>query len=129
MESCLRVVTNNKDKTEFSRQFPLSFSFYTEGCEGGYPILVAKFFNEFEIVPESCFNYQTKNGKCSDVCNYKQNPIKYYVSKYEYLGGFYGATNEVAIMKEIRARGPVPGNMTVPRSFLIINLEFTQKKL
>jgi cathepsin C len=117
LEARLRILTNNRDKTEFSRQFPVSCSFYTEGCDGGYPILVAKFFNEFEIVPESCFEYRAKNDKCSNVCDYKQNPLKYYVSKYEYLGGFYGATNEVEIMKELRARGPIPGNMTVPWSF------------
>jgi len=117
LESRLRIMTNNKDRTEFSRQFPVSCSFYTEGCDGGYPILVAKFFNEFEIIPESCFEYQAKNGKCSDVCDYKQHPIKYFVSKYEYLGGFYGATNEIRIMKELRARGPIPGNMTVPWTF------------
>jgi cathepsin C len=117
LESRLRILTNNEDKTEFSRQFAVSCSFYTEGCEGGYPILIAKFFNEFEIIPEKCFEYQGKKGNCSDVCDYKQNPKKYFVSRYEYLGGFYGATNEVEMMKEIRARGPIPGNMTVPWSF------------
>ena len=117
LESRLRVMTNNKDKTEFSRQFPLSCSFYTEGCEGGYPILVGKFFNEFEIVPDECFEYEAKNVPCSQVCNYTKYPKKYTVSKYEYLGGFYTATSEVDMMKEIRARGPIPGNITVPWSF------------
>jgi len=117
LESRLRILTNNKDQTKFSRQFPLSCSFYTEGCDGGYPILVAKFFNEFEIVPENCFEYKAKNLQCSDVCDYTQNPKKYFVKRFEYLGGNYGATNEVEIMKELRARGPIPGNMTVPWSF------------
>merc|ERR1711957_501902 len=116
LESRLRILTNNQDKTKFSRQFPLSCSFYTEGCDGGYPILVAKFFSEFEIVPEQCFEYKAKNAQCSDVCDYTQNPKKYFVTKYEYLGN-YGATNEIKIMKELRARGPIPGNMTVPWSF------------
>ena len=42
---------------------------------------------------------------------------KYTVSRYEYLGGYYGATSELLMMKEIRARGPIPGNMVVPWSF------------
>ena len=42
---------------------------------------------------------------------------KYYVSYYNYIGGYYGASNEILIMKEIRARGPVPTNMLVPWSF------------
>ena len=117
LESRLRILTNNRDQTKFSRQFPLSCSFYTEGCDGGYPILVAKFFNEFEIVPERCFEYKAKNAKCSDVCDYTQNPTKYFVSRFEYLGGNYGSTNEIEIMKELRARGPIPGNMTVPWTF------------
>jgi C1A family cysteine protease len=117
LESRLRVLTNNVDKTEFSRQFPLSCSPYTEGCDGGYPILVGKFFNEFEIIPEECFEYEASNVSCSRVCDYTKYKKKYSVSKYEYLGGFYGATSEVSMMKEIRARGPIPGNISVPWSF------------
>ncbi len=117
LEARLRILTNNKDKTEFSRQFPLACSFYTEGCQGGYPFLVAKFFNEFEIIPDSCMPYNPRNVKCSNRCDYTQNPKKYFVSRYEYLGGFYGATNEIEIIKELRARGPMPGNMSVPWTF------------
>jgi len=102
LESRLRILTNNQDKTEFSRQFPLGCSFYTEGCKGGYPFLVAKFFHEFEVIPESCAPYNPNNVKCSDTCDYTKNPTKYFVSKYEYLGGFYGATNEIDLIKEIR---------------------------
>lgn len=117
LESRLRIMTNNKDRTEFSRQFPLGCSFYTEGCQGGYPFLVAKFFHEFEVIPESCAPYDPVNVNCHNTCDYTQHPIKYTVSKYEYLGGFYGATNEIDILKEIRARGPIPGNMSVPWTF------------
>ena len=117
LESRLRILTNNKDQTEFSRQFPLGCSFYTEGCQGGYPFLVAKFFNEFEVIPESCAPYNPSNVQCNKHCDYTKNPIKYFVSRYEYLGGFYGATNEIEMIKEIRARGPIPGNMSVPWTF------------
>ena len=117
LESRLRILTNNKDKTKFSRQFPLACSFYTEGCQGGYPYLVAKFLNEFEIVPDNCMPYEPSNVKCSNVCDYTLNKYKYRVSKFEYLGGFYGGTSEIDIMKEIRARGPIPGNMRVPWTF------------
>jgi len=117
LESRLRILTNNKDKTTFSRQFPISCNFYSEGCDGGYPILVAKFSAENELIPEQCFEYKQFNDKCSNVYDYNKFKKKYFVSKYEYLGGFYGNTNEIEIMKEIRARGPIPGNMTVPWSF------------
>ena len=118
LESRLRIKTNNKDHTQFSIQFPLSCNFYSEGCDGGYPILVAKFLSEFELVPKKCFEYTATNNKCSNVCdNYQLYPLKYKVSEYGYLGGFYGGTNEILMMKEIRARGPIPGNMKVPFSF------------
>ena len=118
LESRLRIKTNNKDHSEFSIQFPISCNFYSEGCDGGYPILVAKFLSEFELVPKKCFKYTATNNKCSNVCDsYQQHPLKYKVSEYGYLGGFYGATNEILMMKEIRARGPIPGNMKVPFSF------------
>ena len=117
LESRLRIQTNNTDKTVFSRQFPISCNFYSEGCHGGYPVLVSKFFNEFEIVPEDCFKYTQTNNKCENVCDYSQNKKKYTVSKYGYLGGFYGGTSEADMMKEIRARGPIPGNIKVHWSF------------
>lgn len=117
LESRLRILTNNQDKTLFSKQFPLSCNFYSEGCDGGYPVLVAKFFNEFEIVPEDCFKYTQTNDKCSNVCDYTKNPKKYKVSKFGYLGGFYGGTSEADMIKELRARGPIPGNIVVHWSF------------
>lgn len=118
LEARLRIQTNNMDRTEFSKQFPLSCNFYSEGCDGGYPFLVGKFFNEFEIVPEECFKYTQTNDKCSNVCDYKKlYSKKYRVSSYGYIGGYYGATNEELMMKELRARGPIPGNIRVPYTF------------
>ena len=52
------------------------------------------------------------NGKIKNT--YKK---KYKVSTYGYLGGFYGATSEAMMLKELRARGPFPGNILVPYTF------------
>jgi len=118
LEARLRILTNNQDKTEFSKQFPVSCSFYSEGCDGGYPILIGKFFNEFELVPESCFPYKGDgNIKCSEVCDYTKSKKKYTVSKYGYIGGHYGGLTEALMLKELRARGPISGNMQIPISF------------
>ena len=117
LECRLRVQTHNKDRTVFSKQYPISCNFYTEGCKGGYPILVGKFFNEFELIPESCFPYEARNVDCRRRCDNSGNKRKYFVSNYGYLGGYYGATNEELMMKEIRARGPIPGNILVPYTF------------
>jgi len=117
LEARLRIQTNNQDQTLFSKQFPLSCNFYSEGCDGGYPVLVAKFLHEFEAVPESCFEYTQKTNTCSNACDYSKNKKKYTVGKWGYLGGVYGKTTEADMMKEIRARGPIPGNILVHWSF------------
>jgi C1A family cysteine protease len=117
LETRLRIQTNNKDKTEFSKQYPLSCNFYSEGCHGGYPFFVGKFFKEFQLVPETCFPYTATTNNCSTVCDYSKFDKQYKVSHYGYLGGYYGASNEILMMKELRARGPIPGNMLVPLTF------------
>ena len=117
LESRLRIKTLNKDKTKFSIQFPISCNFYSEGCDGGYPILVAKFFKDFEIIPDECFLYKEKNDNCNKICDYSKYKKKYIVNDYGYIGGFYGASNELNMIKELRARGPIIGNIKVPVSF------------
>ena len=117
LESRLRIKTLNKDQTKLSVQFPLSCSFYTEGCSGGYPIIIGKFFRDFEIVPRDCFEYQQNDRDCYNVCNYEKYEKKYFVSDYGYIGGFYGAATEALMMKELRARGPITGNLKSPLFF------------
>ena len=117
LESRLRIKTLNKDKTKFSVQFPLSCSFYTEGCGGGFPIVLGKFLHDFEIVPKDCLEYEQSDDNCENVCDYNLYDKKYFVSDYGYIGGFYGAANEVLMMKELRARGPITGNIKSPLFF------------
>jgi hypothetical protein len=117
LESRLRIQTNLEDTTTFSRQHIVSCAIYTEGCKGGYPILVGKFAHEFELVPDACMMYEARTTSCEGVCDNSKSKYKYSVSRYEYLGGYYGATSELEMMKEIRARGPMPGNISVPWSF------------
>lgn len=117
LESRLRIMTDLKDSTTFSTQHIISCNFYTQGCEGGYAILVGKFLNEFEILPESCLPYESAETQCSKRCDNKYVKKRYYVSSYHYVGGYYGASSEVLMMKEIRARGPIPSNINIPWSF------------
>jgi cathepsin C len=120
LESRLRIITNNKDKTHFSKQYPLSCNFYSEGCWGGYPTLVGKFSNEFGLVSEECFPYMQDDGvSCSNVCDIKKLKRKYSVGKFGYIGGRYLSSNEVDMMKEVRARGPISVSMRIPSSFFI----------
>lgn len=131
LESRLRILTNNKDKTIFSKQFPLSCNFYSEGCSGGYPTLVGKFSNEFGLIPESCFPYQQDSKiSCSSVCDFSKNKRKYSVGKFGYIGGNYLSSNELEMMKEVRARGPISISMRIPSAFYIYKSGiFTEKQL
>lgn len=53
---------------KLSVQHALDCSFYNQGCEGGYPFLVSKFSNEFELVDEKCSPYTGEDGAC-DKCD------------------------------------------------------------
>lgn len=108
LESRLRILTNNKFDTPLSVQWALSCSFYTEGCDGGFPTLLNKFISEFDIVPESCMPYQGSNTECNDKCS---DTTRVSVNDYYYVGGYYGASDEENMMKELRARGPIIGNL------------------
>jgi cathepsin C len=55
MEARLKLIYNHH--VNLSVQHALDCSFYNQGCDGGYPILVMKFANEFELIPETCKPY------------------------------------------------------------------------
>ena len=115
LESRLRILTNHSFTQPLSVQYLISCSFYTEGCSGGYPTLLHKFIQEFGIVSEDCMAYTGNESKCSiEDC---AKP-KVFVQDYYYVGAFYGASNEVNIMKELRARGPVIIDLDPGASFL-----------
>ena len=117
LETRLRIKTNNSDKTKLSENYFLNKSFYTEGCEGGYPILIGKFGSEFGIAPEECTTkYSAKEDPNMRLCDYSNSKRRYFVSKADYLGGYYGNTTEVDMIKEIRSRGPILGNIRFPNS-------------
>ena len=91
MESRLRILTNNSLQVVLSPQDVVGCSQYSQGCEGGFPYLIAgKYAQDFGAVEESCFPY---TGKDSD-CISEANCTRYYGTDYYYIGGYYGACNE-----------------------------------
>ncbi len=83
----------------------LDCSFYNQGCNGGYPYLVGKFFKEFETMPAQCYN----KGSCMNNCFINKTnigKIKLNVSDYYYVGGYYGAAREETLMRELVDNGP-----------------------
>lgn len=56
IEARLKILYNHD--VNLSVQHALDCSFYNQGCNGGYPFLVMKFANEFELIPENCKPYK-----------------------------------------------------------------------
>jgi len=125
LEARFRIASKNTFQPVFSSQNILDCSIYNQGCAGGYPYLVMKHAHEFGIVEDACSTYQGRDSKCrTDEFLVKprkfrfprwkdeksaEAPCKrrYYVGNYGYVGGYYGACNEVAMMREMYKRGPL----------------------
>jgi cathepsin C len=55
VESRLKIKYDHD--VDLSVQHALDCSYYNQGCSGGYPFLVMKFANEFQLIPEECKPY------------------------------------------------------------------------
>jgi cathepsin C len=100
------------NRVRFSPQEVVACSRYNQGCDGGYPFLVGKHGEEFGFVTEACDPY-SGHGSCSSVCS---SAKRYYVANHTYVGGYYGACNEAAMMREIYRAGPVVVAFQAPSS-------------
>lgn len=98
MESRVRVATNNKHQPLFSEQEMMTCGqdrTYNQGCSGGWDIFMAGMYGQdYGFVEEGC-NEQTAYNTvdydtvpCPDTtgCN------RWYTDKFQYLGGYFGAT-------------------------------------
>lgn len=66
----------------------MTFVIYPD-CEGGFPYLIGgKFSEDYGMIEEECNPYEASRRTC-DV-KARHNCTKYYFTKYEYIGGFYG---------------------------------------
>jgi len=103
LEARYRVKSKLAFRPILSPQDVVSCSFYNQGCEGGYPFLVAKHGSEFGMVEAECHPYTARNSACNSQC--KSERLR--MHNYSYVGGYMGGCSEVAMMREIYANGPV----------------------
>ncbi|KAL0483935.1 dipeptidyl peptidase CTSC [Acrasis kona] len=115
IESRVRILTNNRLKSILSPQQVVSCSDYNQKCSGGFPIMVGKHGYDFYLVPEECYEYQGQPGDCKLACKNPKYKVK--VTQYSYIGGYYGANNELNMMREVVERGPISINYMVYPSF------------
>ncbi|XP_029424713.1 dipeptidyl peptidase 1 isoform X1 [Nannospalax galili] len=115
LEARIRILTNNTQTPILSPQEIVSCSQYAQGCEGGFPYLIAgKYAQDFGVVEEDCFPYTAKDAPCKP----KDDCIRYYSSEYHYVGGFYGGCNEALMKLELVNHGPMAVAFEVQDDFL-----------
>lgn len=116
LEARMRLISNNTKQPVFSTQDIVSCSEYSQGCDGGFPYLIAgKYTEDFGIVEESCFPYK---GTDSIACrNEHTGCLRYRATNYHYIGGYYGACNEALMQMELVKNGPIAVSFEVTDDF------------
>ena len=111
-----RVKIMHGKSEPLSAQFVIDCNYMNEGCDGGWPLLNGFFAEDFSIPTETCSAYKafTFGNKCSD---HQDCPGVVKIEKSGYIGGVYGSSTELLMMKELRARGPIVSDLAVPLSF------------
>lgn len=116
LEGRFRVASNNALTPIFSPQEIVSCSAYAQGCEGGFPYLIAgKYAKDFGVIEEECYPYQGIDSKCNIQC---QNPQRWRTSDYRYVGGYYGGSTVSQMQKELMANGPYSVSFEVYPDFM-----------
>eukprot|EP00742_Colponemidia_sp_Colp-10_P007781 GILJ01008390.1.p1 GENE.GILJ01008390.1~~GILJ01008390.1.p1 ORF type:complete len:683 (+),score=80.19 GILJ01008390.1:295-2049(+) len=109
IESRIKIKTRNLFQPLLSVQDVVSCSFYSQGCEGGFPYLVGKYGEDFGFTVEDCMRYAGIDGLCplhTSTCSARR--VK--VTNYRYIGGYYGNCSEEAMMRELHQNGPIVGS-------------------
>ncbi|XP_019631919.1 PREDICTED: dipeptidyl peptidase 1-like isoform X1 [Branchiostoma belcheri] len=115
LEARLRVLTNNTQQVVLSPQEVVSCGKYSQGCEGGFPYLIAgKYAEDFGVVLEDCYPYEGKDSSCKDTSKCRRG----YATNYRYVGGFYGGCNEELMQLELVKNGPMAVAFEVYDDFL-----------
>lgn len=105
MESRILIKTNQTSSPNLSLSGVLACSRYNQGCNGGYPELVAKHGMDHGFYEEVCDGDKNDFQNCNEDC-YKGKLWK--IKKYGYVGkGYYGSTSEESMMKELIEGGPI----------------------
>jgi len=102
-----RIKTSDTSKPPFSVSFPLYCSEYNQGCDGGYGFLQTKWSEDVGLVPESCTGFSQGGGACRALKGCDLGSTRFRAHNHHYVGGYYGASEEKVIRKELVANGPV----------------------
>lgn len=114
IEARLRVATKNRTTVVLSPQDVVSCSKYAQGCNGGFPYLIAgKYGQDFGLTPEECDPYQGLDSKCKE-----KDCRRYFTAYFGYVGGFYGGCNEELMKLGLVHNGPMSVSFEVYDDFM-----------
>lgn len=106
LESRLMIMSKGSVKKVFSPQDVVSCSEYAQGCEGGFPYLIAgKYAEDFGVVEESCLPYLGVDTSRTH-CEREGSCARFRATDYKYVGGYFGACNEQEMLMALQD-GPV----------------------
>lgn len=104
LESRIRILTNNTQQPVYSPQDVVGCSLLAQGCEGGFPFLIAgRYAQDVGVVLEECSPYEGKD----DVCHTNKSCLRHYTAHYRYVGGYFGACNEEEMKIALVKGGPL----------------------
>lgn len=106
---------SDTNELSLSSKHALKCSVYNQGCDGGYAYLVMKFFNEFEMLLDKCYDRSSCGKKCKDA---NLEKLQLSVKNYHYIGGSYGKCSEEAILNEVYQNGPIVVSFEPDYSFM-----------
>lgn len=114
LESRVRILTSNHQKPVFAPQDIVGCSKLSQGCEGGFPFLIAgRYAQDVGVVLENCYPYEAKDDTCV-----RTSCTKHYTAYYRYVGGYYGACNEEEMKLALIKGGPLIVGLEVYDDFL-----------
>jgi cathepsin C len=90
-----------KDVKPVSADRVLKCAFYAQGCDGGFPYLASKYSQDFGSVTLDEMPYTAQDGTCPAGKKVVSRNIGY-----KYIGGYYGACGEKAMLRELYDHGP-----------------------
>lgn len=114
-EARVRIASKNQETPVFSPQDVVQCCGYSQGCDGGFPYLVAKYAEDFGLTAESCDPYTGVDGKCYNKC--PAGTTRQYATKHHYVGGYYGGTTAENMQLELYNNGPIAIGFEVVNAF------------
>ena len=118
LEARVKILTRGEWAPMLSPQQQLSCSNgnYAQGCDGGFPFLLAKHIHDYGgIAEDECAPYTAETGDCPEHCKAK-NVVT--AKNFGYVGGLYGACTVQDMMTEVYNHGPIPVAFEVGSAFM-----------